>query len=629
MRSQVVYGRGLMRRIVIFSCALAALALALDVAHAQPAGEGAADPDKQPFSGPELLAGKKMTEAECGKIPTAVWVSVQGESACIRYYLSTIGGEGKEPIVGLSEDMVFTNGRREARPYDHYLKSTPASLQNGSNGWSRRLGAPYLLLARPGTYGSSGEHAKRRTPQEIALMSAALDAIKARHNYMRFHLVGHDEGGHTAAALLSQRNDLGCVVLSSALVSVRFWMAENAWQDDLTKNKNPLDPYALIGQIGKRPELRIFVLTDPDDTVMSARLQTHYAKKLAAAGLPVRQIFAAASDAAAHALWREGRDVVAACAKGSTTDSIVARFENKKPQTPPDADEPRLQKANMGDVSVSEAQCAAYSGQSTAVWVRAEGRGFCVRYWISTAGGKKDDALLYVHGDVGSYKGNRLELDPYAALATSADKQRQVHRWSRIYKGPYVYLTRMGAFGSSGDHSKRKSRLEVQVAMAAVDAIKERHGLKRFHPIGQSGGGHTVAALAQMRSDFGCVVMTSGAMSSKTNIRDHGGRITPNVRALYDPIDHVGAMQHQAGRRMVVLSDPDDRYVSYRSQREFVDRVKTKGLPILHITAAAGDKDFHGLSGLGRQLAIDCAADMDDDAMVKKYQNKAAPAAKR
>jgi hypothetical protein len=52
-------------------------------------------------------------------------------------------------------------------------------------------------------------------------------------------------------------------------------------------------------------------------------------------------------------------------------------------------------------------------------------------------------------------------------------------------------------------------------------------------------------------------------------------------------------------------------------------------LPILHITAAASDEDFHGLGQQGHRLAIDCAADMDDDALVKKYQNKTAPVANR
>ncbi|HKY85407.1 MAG TPA: hypothetical protein VJL90_01440, partial [Pseudorhodoplanes sp.] len=187
----------------------------------------------------------------------------------------------------------------------------------------------------------------------------------------------------------------------------------------------------------------------------------------------------------------------------------------------------------------------------------------------------------------------------------------------------------MGTFGSSGDHWARRTRLEVQVAMAAVEALKARHGFKRFHLVGQSGGAHTVAALLQHRSDAGCAVMASGVLSVKSRERDGGREISARIKSDYDPIDHVGAMQHQSGRRLVVLSDPDDRRVSYRSQREFVERVKAKGLPILHVTAAAGDEEFHSLAGPGHQLAIDCAADMDDQALVSKYQTKTAPVARR
>lgn len=167
--------------------------------------------------------------------------------------------------------------------------------------------------------------------------------------------------------------------------------------------------------------------------------------------------------------------------------------------------------------------------------------------------------------------------------------------------------------------------MEIKVAMAAVDALKERHSIKRFHVVGQSGGGHTVAAFAQMRNDIGCAVMASGTISLKTRVRDRGGQVTPWITADYDPIDHIAAMNHQAGRRMIVLSDPDDRIVSYRSQREFFERVKAKGLPVLHVTASAHDKDFHGLSSHGLRMAIDCAAQMDDDALLTKYQTKTRP----
>jgi hypothetical protein len=117
--------------------------------------------------------------------------------------------------------------------------------------WSRSLRMPYIYLGRPGTYGSSGEYAKRRTAREIDLVSAALEAIKTRHGYSRLHLAGYSEGGHAAAALLARRTDVRCVVLPSSLLSVRSKLAESGRDEDVTGNKHPVDPVALVHQVGE------------------------------------------------------------------------------------------------------------------------------------------------------------------------------------------------------------------------------------------------------------------------------------------------------------------------------------------------------------------------------------------
>jgi hypothetical protein len=70
---------------------------------------------------------------------------------------------------------------------------------------------------------------------------------------------------------LSRRADLGCVVLASSLLSVRSRLAEAGRDQDVTGNKHPVDPVALVDQVVKRPDLRIIVVTDPDDNVISAR----------------------------------------------------------------------------------------------------------------------------------------------------------------------------------------------------------------------------------------------------------------------------------------------------------------------------------------------------------------------
>jgi pimeloyl-ACP methyl ester carboxylesterase len=608
-----------------FVCALVVLGVGREAVHAQSSAPTTASKfETEPFSGAELLRGKRIAQAECAALPGAVWVTVDQQGECIRYYHSTAGGSGSEVVVFFSTEVASTNARGEVKPYDFYVKQTPAAMQDRMAGWSRSLKMPYLYLAQPGTYGSSGEYARRRTPREIDLVSAALDAIKSRHGYTRLHLAGSSQGGHAAAALLARRTDLGCVVLASSLLSVRSVLAEAGLNQDVTGNKHPVDPVALVDQVVKRPGLRIIVVTDPDDIVISARSQTAYVRRASAAGLPVQQIFAAATDPGAHNLWRAGLSVAADCARGVRDAAIVSKYQNKVPETPPDADDPPLNAPGVltRGVTVSESQCKTLRN---AVWVRVDGTGYCVRYWISTAGGSKDDAVVFVHGDLGDPK-TPVSLNRYAAHMTAGRMQRDLQRWSRVYGGPYIAIGRLGAFGSSGDHRKqRRSLLEIRVVTAALDELKVRHGLKRFHLAGQSGGAHTVAGLAQMRADVGCAVMAAGDISVKTRARDSGRKIDPGIKALYDPIDHVAAMHHQPARRMIVMSDPDDQLVSYHSQHEFAERVRAKSLPILQVSADSGTENFHGLHNESQSMAIDCAKDMDDSALVAKYQNKATP----
>src|SRR5260370_15492152 len=183
-----------------FVCALFVLGLAREAAHAQSiAPTTAPNFETEPFSGAELLRGKRITEAECAALPGAVWVTVDQQGECIRYYHSTAGGVAPEAVVFFSTEVASTNARGEVKPYDFYVKQTPAAMQDRMAGWSRGLKMPYLYLGRPGTYGPSGEHAQQPTPREIDLISAALDAIKSPLGYSRLPLPGYIEGGHSTA----------------------------------------------------------------------------------------------------------------------------------------------------------------------------------------------------------------------------------------------------------------------------------------------------------------------------------------------------------------------------------------------------------------------------------------------
>src|SRR6476659_10261081 len=81
-------------------------------------------------------------------------------------------------------------------------------------------------------------------------------------------------------------------------------------------------------------------------------------------------------------------------------------------------------------VSVTEADCRAQTGR---LWVRAENRGFCVRFWFSTAGGNKDEALVAFNGDIGGRIDGKLQLVEAARSISDESQQNAANYGSRLY----------------------------------------------------------------------------------------------------------------------------------------------------------------------------------------------------
>jgi hypothetical protein len=245
---------------------------------------------------------------------------------------------------------------------------------------------------------------------------------------------------------------------------------------------------------------------------------------------------------------------------------------------------------------------------------------------FSTAGGSRDEALVAFDGDIGGIGGKPV-LWEAARHVSDESLQKAAEYGSRLYRGPYFFIARPGTYGSSGHHLKdRRTLLEIRIAVAALDVLKGQYGFNRFHLVGQSGGGHTVAGLAKLRSDIGCAAITSGVTSLRSMQRDIGRPIVGKHR-FYDPVDHVHAMKQRPGLRLLVISDRNDKFVSYRSQLEFVERAKAHNLPITHVTATATDKHSHSLFADGHRLAVDCANKARDQDLISKGWDRPAPPA--
>lgn len=301
---------------VTFTLALA-LGGTVGAAHAQRLPFAAGDGH---FSGEALMLGMHATEAQCTAVPGAVWaVGADGEAECIRYWAAGLK-EGATPraLVYLPADQIAA-GRPEAT----YESRHPKLMQEIANGMQARAGLPFILLARPGMLGSSGDHQLRRRAGEARLVSSALDAIKARHGIRDFGLVGLSGGGHTVAALLGWRQDIACAVPASSVSSPKLRWQALGLTSDVTGTTDSYEPVEQLRAGHFHPELRVFVLGDPKDSEVPWTSQTPLAQRLRELGVAAEILTGEGTGVKRHVLGSSGLAIGAMCLAGKPTAEIL------------------------------------------------------------------------------------------------------------------------------------------------------------------------------------------------------------------------------------------------------------------------------------------------------------------
>lgn len=274
----------------------------------------------------DMLRGIQMTEAQCAERPQTVWARAAGQEFCIRYYLSTAGGRGQFPLVFLRGDtfgrLELTTGAfagaAEAKDIDTDRFAQIATLI------SQEARAPAIYLARIGLDGSSGHHRIRRTLLELNITSAALDAIKRRHGFGGFHLIGQSGGATLGGGLLARRSDINCAVLGSGLLA--FSRSPERTGNPATQYFNVADSAAVIA---RKPLSRILLVTDPADKRVPQAQQTGFIEALRAAGGRAEQILVEATDNDRHSVLAYARTVANGCLRGLPTDVIEERVQRQ------------------------------------------------------------------------------------------------------------------------------------------------------------------------------------------------------------------------------------------------------------------------------------------------------------
>ena len=265
--------------------------------------------DEVGFSEDAVRNGVVATKEQCDQVDNAVWAqTADSGQACLRYWAAGF------PSAASRRAVVYFAG--DCWHYSLGLgslcrKRTAARLKTDAEVWSRQLGVPYVFLARPGVFGSSGDHMQRRRPAESKLISAGLDELKKRLKIDQFVLVGQSGGGHVAASLITLRSDVVCAVPASAPSSPRIRWQTLKWTRDSTGYDDSYEPHAHLDKGHMHPPLRVFVLGDLNDKEAVWASQTVLADKLRTAAVPVEVLTGEGEGTKAHGLGRSAQAVAA------------------------------------------------------------------------------------------------------------------------------------------------------------------------------------------------------------------------------------------------------------------------------------------------------------------------------
>lgn len=268
----------------------------------------------------DMLRGVIMTPAQCATKPQAVWLTLAGRDFCIRYYLSTVGGEGSRPVVLLYGDRLgklnLKTGEFALTPFEKDLDTH--TFVRTADSMSKQYKTTAIYIARPGIDGSSGDHRIRHTVLELNVTNAALAAIKQRHHFDGFHLIGHSGGSQLIGGILAQRSDIGCAVLGAG----RLYRPERkrGSTDVMNDYFNAADMAAAIAQ---NSQSRVILVTDPEDKKVPEIAQTKFAQSLRMAGGQVEQFMVQATDENRHAIMTYSRVAAAGCLRADSTELIA------------------------------------------------------------------------------------------------------------------------------------------------------------------------------------------------------------------------------------------------------------------------------------------------------------------
>jgi hypothetical protein len=260
----------------------------------------------------------------------------------------------------------------------------------------------------------------------------------------------------------------------------------------------------------------------------------------------------------------------------------------------------------------SQSRCEAVPNR---IFVKASAGSECIAYFVTRGFETRRDAVLYFNGDPSLEEGNEM----WEKRNLEANKT-MMQFWADQLKVRYIYVSRVGLQGSSGNHADRRFPKETIVMNAVVDGLKARLWLDNLALAGQSGGSTIAASLLTMgRKDVACEVLGSAPLDlveQQFYAATRLGHTVPKAAIsanVYDPSSHIDSIVARADRRVLLLGDPADTTVPFRFQSPFIDRIREAGHHGLAIEVEGVGSDHHDVAWLTLPVAGACLNGVPDD----------------
>jgi pimeloyl-ACP methyl ester carboxylesterase len=244
----------------------------------------------------------------------------------------------------------------------------------------------------------------------------------------------------------------------------------------------------------------------------------------------------------------------------------------------------------------------------------------CVAFFASHGYEPRRQAVVFFGGDFSPEQ----DAKPGWARKNLEGNLKFLQFWADKSRVRYVYVSRLGLQGSSGNHADRRFPRETIVMNAVIDALKERLGIDTIAVAGQSGGATIAASMLTLgRKDIVCAAIGSGALELADQQYEAARRFgykTPKAAIaanIYDPSIRIASIVHRADRRIFVLGDPEDAEVPYKFQKPFVERVKAAGHHALAIEVGGLGADHHDAEPATVPAVGACLNGIDDESIVR------------